>query len=228
MKTLHFEDYECFADFVSEKFEEIHDYDCDHDISIIAKYDDAKEIIRELIFNGYDIRDIELSDKTCSEYYDEYIITIVDIDENPEIWCAPMKYDGHYVDIDSMIMYIMDNCSSKVIPHCIHGLLIEVNIGNDDDNEEYCDGNCDECVLKKNTENHGISTDAKKCSKENANVKTKDAPEVNVDYKKDDKDNMHGFTASRSTNDSIYTCSFYTSDALSDGMIRTMLKDFGF
>ena len=66
----------------------------------------------------------------------EYLISL----NNDGIWCEPMKLDGKYLTDESTITYILDNCSSKVIPYCKGKLVYEVSVGAD---ENDCD--CSEC-----------------------------------------------------------------------------------
>ena len=49
-----------------------------------------------------------------------------------------------------------------------------------------------------------------------------------IEYSKTDDAEIHGFTASKSTDNGYYSCSFYTSDTLNKGDIHDMLKEFGF
>lgn len=55
IKTLHFENYEGFACAVSDTYDRIKSDDKYNSIDVVAKYEDAKEIIRELIGIGYGI-----------------------------------------------------------------------------------------------------------------------------------------------------------------------------
>ena len=58
MKQLQFEDYEELACDIVDTFDNIEDeYG---EVSIIAKYNEAKEIIKELLGLGYDIASVEL------------------------------------------------------------------------------------------------------------------------------------------------------------------------
>ena len=61
------------------------------DISFIAKYDEAKEIISYLCKLEYDIAFCQLADPEYDGYIDEYIITIYD----GEIWCEPLKEEDN-------------------------------------------------------------------------------------------------------------------------------------
>ena len=73
-------------------------------------------------------------------YHDEYLISL----NNDGIWCEPMKLDGKYLTDESTITYILDNCSSKVIPYCKGKTVYEVTVGEDDCSCDEC-----ECACKK-------------------------------------------------------------------------------
>ena len=51
-----------------------------------------------------------------------------------------MLRDNGYLNDDSTVTYILDNCSAKVINHCFGDIVYEVSIKNDD--EEYCECTC--------------------------------------------------------------------------------------
>lgn len=151
MKLLKFEDYEKFIQIVSNTFESLDSgYD---DISIIVKYNEAKEILKELLYNGYDISTINLESEEISNYSDEYIISILNIDGENSIWCEKFKRDDIYFKNESTVTYIMDNCSSNVIKHCHSKFIYEVHIG-----EEYCaDFDGDKSDTDNNNNVHGFT-----------------------------------------------------------------------
>ena len=109
------------------------------DIAIIAKYEEAKEIIAELVCIGHSLVSIRMSRPEWDDYCDEYIISL----NHDGIWCEPMKVDGKYISDESTMIYILDNCSSNVIPQCKGNILIEVGIA--DEEECNCDGCCGCC-----------------------------------------------------------------------------------
>ena len=138
MERLEFNDYEEFACEVADTYDSLKGEDYE-DVAIIAKYEEARQIIKELLCIGYDIHSINIIDEEYGEYDAEYIISIYD----DEIWCEQMLRENGYITDDSTVMYILDNCSSKVIPYCKGKIVYEVTVGKEDD-ECDCD-DCDDC-----------------------------------------------------------------------------------
>lgn len=112
------------------------------DLSIIAKYEDARQIIKELVQCGFDLKSIRIEDEECDGYDSEYIISISYSVDNYEIWCEPMLRDTGYLTCDSNATYIVDNCSSKVIPYCKGDTVYEVSIGEERKCNCVGDNNC--------------------------------------------------------------------------------------
>ena len=138
MRNLYFDDFEDLACDIADNFDMVKD---DFgDIAIIAKYEEAKEIIAKLSCIGYSLESIRMSRPECKNYHEEYLISL----NNDGIWCEEMKSDGKYLTDESTITYILDNCSSKVIPYCKGNIVFEVTVGIDEDD---CD--CSECACKK-------------------------------------------------------------------------------
>lgn len=129
MKQLRFEDYEEFACDIADSFDNIEDGF--GDVSIITKYVEAKEIIKELLCLGYDVASVELHQEKFENYYDEYIIGL----NHDGVWCEKFKRSMGYFSDESNVIYIMDNCSSAVIPYCKSKNLYEVSVGDADDSE---------------------------------------------------------------------------------------------
>ena len=141
MKNLYFDDFEDLACDIADNFDMVKD---DFgDIAIIAKYEEAKEIISELSCIGYSLESIRMSRPEWENYHDEYLISL----NNDGIWCEEMKSDGKYLPDESTITYILDNCSSAVIPYCKGKIVFEVTVGIDEDDCNFDD--CSECACKK-------------------------------------------------------------------------------
>ena len=132
MERLEFNDYEDLACAVADTYDAL-DYDDEEDVAIIAKYDEARQIIKELLCLGYDIHSVEIHDELWESYDSEYIISLYD----NSVWCEPMLRENGYIEDDSPVIYVLDNCSSKVIPYCKGKTVYEVGIGDE------C--GCDEC-----------------------------------------------------------------------------------
>ena len=154
IKTLHFEDYEDFACAVSDVYDRVKSDDEYNSVDVVAKYEDAKEIIRELIGIGYGIAFInELADPEWDGYDDAFVVSLLD----DEIWCEPVKLKDDYIFVEADVVYIFDDCNSKIIPKIEADDVYEVEIGNEYDN---CDDGCE------NSEEEGFTVNGKPVSKE--------------------------------------------------------------
>lgn len=139
IKTLHFEDYEYFACAVSNTYDGIKSNDKYNSVDVVAKYEDTKEIIREFIEMGYGIAFIDkFSDPEWDGYDDAFVISLLD----DEIWCEPVKRKDGYIFVEADVVYIFDDCNSKIIPKIESDEVYEVEIGNEYDD---CDSDCENC-----------------------------------------------------------------------------------
>ncbi len=220
MKQLKFDDFFSFILEVSDVFDELTVKDEDVDIAIIAKYDEARRIIPELLSMDYDMESVELHRPSWEDYFDEYIISL----NRDGVWCEPMKRDNGYLNNDSTVTYILDNCSSKVIKHCVgEGMIFEVHVDDysDEFEDDFSDGICIDCC-------DCVDEDCpRKCV---VGCKEDDKTETDeyVEYSKDKDGDLHGFTASKSDGNSYYSYSVYTSDKLSVRDIQSLLQEVGF
>ena len=168
------------VDYLSISYEELKEKDKFNSIAICAKYDEAKEIIAKLVCSGYGIASIDRFDsEEYGRYYDEYVISLLE----DQIWCEPAKRNGKYIFVEADVVYIFDNCNSKIIPKIEADEVYEVEIGNEYDD---CDGDCENCPVHDETE--------KKQNK------------LKID------NDMYGFSISNSNNHSNYLYSFYSTD----------------
>ena len=197
IKTLHFENYEDFACAVSDTYDRVKSDDEYNSVDIVAKYEDVKEIIRELVGIGYGIAFIDkFGNPEWDGYDDSFVISLLDDD----IWCEPVKRDDKYIFVEADVVYIFDDCNSKIIPKIEADEVYEVEIGNKY-NDCDCDGDCENCPSHDETYLH---------------------------TSEDEDGNTHGFTASKSDGDFYMSYSYYSSDELSHEDIQKMLKAFGF
>ena len=134
IKTLHFEDYEDFACAVADTYGRVKSDDEYNSVDVVAKYEDAKEIIRELVGMGYSIAfATEFASPEWDNYDDAFVIGLLD----DEIWCEPVKRKDGYIFVEADVVYIFDDCNSKIIPKIESDEVYEVEIGDCD-----CE-NCD-------------------------------------------------------------------------------------
>ena len=186
MKNLYFDDFEDFACAVADKFDELNKENFE-DIAVIAKPDEVKEIFKELVCIGYDICNITYEHIDWDGYDDEYILSM----NHDGIWLEKFKReDGKYLTDESTITYILDNCSSKVIPCCKGKNVYEVTVGIDEDDCD-CD-DCSECACKKDEKPTTTSTtkstykiNNKEVSKEEFDKKYEEFEEMYIDNIRD-------------------------------------------
>ena len=154
MKNLYFDNFEDFSCVIADKFDRLYKENFE-DIAVIAKPDEAKEIFKELVCMGYDICNITYERIDWDGYDDEYILSM----NHDGIWLEKFKReDGKYLTDESTITYILDNCSSKVIPYCKGKNVYEVTVGKEECGCNDCD-ECDDCE-------EGFTVNGKPVSKE--------------------------------------------------------------
>lgn len=125
-ETLYFTDIEDFACNVSDKYDALKD-ELD-EVSVIAKYDKVKDIIKELLCIGYDICCIDIHDPGYGGYDDEYIISLFE----RNIFCEPFKRENDYIDDESVIIYVSNDANSKCLSHIKSDEIYYFEIGKDD------------------------------------------------------------------------------------------------
>ena len=107
--------------------------DSDAHAEIIANYDEAREIIKELIFYGYEIAYIDIADPTLDEYNDEFSIAVIE----GKIWCEKARVDEIYPFSDATIVYFIDDVNHKVTSaYDKNTVMYEVHIVDEEDEVE--------------------------------------------------------------------------------------------
>ncbi len=124
-------------------------------VSVIAKYENAKDIIKELMFYDATVIDsIELFSPDADGYVDEYIIDICYRDGEVLIGCEPIKRNGEYLNCEGDMLYILGDCRERILDHCCYDKAFIAIIGDDecdcgDDDNAKCS-----CGHNKNDEFH--------------------------------------------------------------------------
>lgn len=193
---LNFEDYDELACKIADDFDSIKDED--KDVSIIAKYEAARNIISALIRIGYPIRQIHnLEESDFGGYANEYIISLSNIDNISEIWCEPFMREGEYIYDDSVVAYVFDDCNSKCLKKMANKIAYSVSVG--------CEDGCD-------------------C--ENCNLDTNNSESTYISRTEDGK--IAGFSKSWSTLDNGISCySSYSHYGSDEDMVKNIARDFG-
>ena len=147
LKDLSFGSTEKFCELVDDVIS-----DSENEIvDIVAKYDDVKEILKELVYYGRELEFVELEPAEWNGYDKEYSISVFD----NKVSCEKLWHEDRYYGSDAEIVFFMEDVNSKVIksyPEC--SKMYEVHI-KDDEDEFECDEDCDNCLL--NDDNTDIS-----------------------------------------------------------------------
>lgn len=208
-KTIYCDDYEEFVTHCVTKM--INNDEEFPSLSIIAKFEDAKEIVAELVKGGFEIVSINLHDEDSEGYRDEFVITFDDIG----IWCEEFKRGSKYININEDCVYVFNDCSSAILPYLHTNVIYYVEMNDysgctdEEDNCENHNGNCHyECGCNGNCDSYKSNdTDSKK----------------NLSYSIDDKDGMHGFTISKFTGNTNISYSFYSSDKIDTDFVNDIV-----
>lgn len=136
LDCIRFEDFSDMLDNIFEAIDESEDY---ISATIIGKYKEISEILN-LVISCYavEIGDISLCSEDCNGYKDEYALAIFnDEDRGVVVCCSPLKTERGYCGYGGDVVYILDNCNSKVQYACEDEAKFVI-IGEDE-------GSCDDC-----------------------------------------------------------------------------------
>ena len=159
-----------YLDELSEEVMEAIHEDEDRFVSIFAKYEQAREIISNLLdFINVKLDCIILHSEEFDGYADEYVIDVWSEYGTTYIGCEPVKRNGEYLNCEGDIGYLLEDCSAKILKSCNYDEMYSVLI-QEYDEEEYFDeyDDCEDCcectcschkdkirgfTAKKNTDN---------------------------------------------------------------------------
>lgn len=149
-KNLNFEFIEDFVDYILDRVEA----DEDLAVSVIAKYENAKDIIKAtMLMEDIDFETINISDPVVNGYEDEYVFDLfVDSDGAYFSGVEPAKRNGKYLDLSNDEVYIFENCNAKVTDQCDkYSDTYIVHIGVEDEFEDEANEECfcPECKPKR-------------------------------------------------------------------------------
>ena len=136
MKMLYFDDGYDVAERMTEIFKKNPDQ---RSISALARYHVAREIVGGLIFEGFEIANVEIEEEMMSGYADEFIVTL----DEYGICCEKAKRDTGYVFVEGDTLIIANDCNSALLKKCEADSMYEAVIGESDDDDE--DDDCEDC-----------------------------------------------------------------------------------
>lgn len=140
LDCIRFEDFSDMLESIFEAIDESEDY---ISATIVGKYKEISEILN-LVISCYavEIGDITLCSEDSNGYKDEYALAIFnDEDRGAVVCCEPLKTDRGYYGYGGDVVYILDNCNSKVQYAC-EGEAKFVIIGEEEFECEKCPCSC--------------------------------------------------------------------------------------
>lgn len=205
MKNLKYESLVDFSEAIIDVYGMLDEFG---DVSVIAKYEEARALLSILAID-FDIVSAEIDYPEGNGYDDEYVLSI----NGDGLWIEPFKKEGKYITDDSVVTFVLDNCSSTCLPHCESHLLFEVAI---DEMDEECEEiECEGCPYGECG-----------CHVEPSDEELEELKKLNEFEEFDDED-IHGFTASCNSEDGYRYVSFHTTENLDKEEMIEIAKKFG-
>ena len=168
-KDINFEYIEELVDYVVDEVEN----DEENFVTVIAKFDEAKEILKNaMTYDDVNFESLQIESPIMDNYYNEFVISFWMNDGVLEIGCEKLKNaDGEYTNPCGDVVFLFNDCSSKIIPLCEGSKLYFVEIEGKNDYDEGCDENClydcrNEDKELSTTEKSHYSINGKSVSKE--------------------------------------------------------------
>ena len=196
-------------------------------VSAVCHYELATALLSELIQSDIPIGQIDISDYEWSGYDREYMVTIMD----GNVYCNQAygrKVDGYskdeYIESSSDIVYVHQDCNSKILKYIDCDEIYEFSIYDVDDFDDFeCD--CFKC-RHENCSCDGFCTDEDDNNDDEDGTISYHSDSSTVSKDKNGKPT--GFTRSWSITDEdgtyqSTTYSYYCSD---EDMLRKAAKNF--
>ena len=145
-----------FADYIIGRVEDVEWFF----VTVIGKFATIKSLLKEVMtYDSVDFDNIEIESETIDNYMDEFVLSLWMNDGVLQIGCEKLNNNGEYLMPCGDENYLMEDCSSKVIPLCEDSDLYFVNFDEECDCCEECGGccSCDCCCDDKevgNAEKH--------------------------------------------------------------------------
>ena len=139
-KDINFEYIEEFVGYVIDEVEN----DEDNFVTVVAKFDEAKEILKNaMTYDDVNFESLQIESPIMDNYFDEFVLSLWMNDGVLEIGCEKLKNEeGNYTNPCGDVVFLFDNCSSKIIPLCEGSRLYFVSVEDECDCDEECDCKC--------------------------------------------------------------------------------------
>ena len=83
-------------------------------VVVIGKYDNIRELFRIMCCSGFTPSFAQLEDEEWAGYRDEFILSLF----GDEISVEKMKHDDVFYSTGGDVIYVFDECNSKVLSKC--------------------------------------------------------------------------------------------------------------
>lgn len=151
IEQLNFNNIYEFCEYALEVHDKICDCDdTDNNITFIAKYAEAREIINYMVAEGYDLRFADFSEPEDSThgYQDEFYVMIC----RNELFVEPAKVDEKYMNCEDGVVFLIEGVNSAILPHIKSPFVYDVAFVNSEDNKIECSGDCERCEFSHDEE----------------------------------------------------------------------------
>lgn len=98
-------------------------------VTVIGKYDSIRELFRIMCCSGFIPSFAQLEDKEWNGYCDEFILSLF----GDEVSVEKMKHDDVFYSTGGDVIYVLDECNSKVLSKCDSKDIRTVSIRDDFD-----------------------------------------------------------------------------------------------
>lgn len=135
LKRLEFGSTYDFTQRVSDVFE---DDLSEHHVAVYGKYDFIKEVLENLIGDGYLIgMEIELENHEIDGYSQEFVLYLTEEGITVEkMWDEGDEcYAGRYFGSESNVAFVHGECNSKLLKYIQSNIMFEINIFDKDEKD---------------------------------------------------------------------------------------------
>ena len=128
----------CISDFqeIIDNIKKIKKEHPDSDIAIIGEYGYAKEIVQQLIINGYDIENIEIETPELDGYEHEFIVTL---DEYCQVWCERALCGTYLYNCSDYVFFIECADNTALTEHAESSFQYDVRLSHAHEDFKYHD-----------------------------------------------------------------------------------------